>query len=212
MKPNLLTDQLIDRTLEDYGFTATPEFCDSLRVYVDLLLRWNQKIALTTIVDPIEILRRHFGESLFGITAIPIRLGRLADVGTGAGFPAIPIRMAIPDLACTLIESNQKKATFVAEVVRALELKNVEINRGRMEDFPAASPPFDFVVSRALGIHDQFLDWSATRLTSKGKVAFWIGDQDAAKISLNSKFSWQPLAKIPDSDHRAVLIGAPRSR
>jgi 16S rRNA (guanine527-N7)-methyltransferase len=209
MKSTPLTDQLITRTLEVYGFAPTPAFCESLRLYVDLLLRWNQKIALTTIVDPIEILRRHFGESVFGIAAVPIRLGRLADVGTGAGFPSIPIRMAIPDLSCTLIESNQKKATFLAEVVRTLQLNNVEINRGRMEDFPIASPPFDFVVSRALGIHDQFLSWSANRLTSEGKVIFWIGEQDAAKISLKSNLSWQPLAKIPGSDRRALLIGAP---
>ena len=212
MKPTPLTDKLITRTLETYSFTPTSSFCESLRLYVDLLLRWNQKIALTTIVDPIEILRRHFGESLFGIAAVPIRLGRLADVGTGAGFPSIPIRMAIPDLSCILIESNQKKATFLAEAVRTLQLNHVEIHRGRMEDFPTAAPPFDFVVSRALGIHDQFLSWSANRLTSEGKVIFWIGEQDAAKISLNPNFSWQPLAKIPDSDRRALLVGATRSQ
>jgi 16S rRNA (guanine527-N7)-methyltransferase len=211
MTPSALTDHVITQTLEVYGFTPAPAFCDSLRLYVDLLLRWNQKIALTTIVDPLEILRRHFGESLFAIAAVPIRLGRLADVGTGAGFPAIPISMAIPDLACTLIESNQKKATFLAEVARTLGLRHVEIFRGRMEDFPTTSVAFDFVVSRALGIHDQFLNWSAKRLSSNGNVIFWIGEQDARKISLNSTFSWRPLAKIPDSDHRALLIGSPQS-
>jgi 16S rRNA (guanine527-N7)-methyltransferase len=210
MKSTSLTDQTITRTLEVYGFTPTPAFSESLRSYVDLLLRWNQKIALTTIVDPLEILRLHFGESLFGIAAIPIRLGRLADVGTGAGFPTIPISMAIPDLACTLIESNQKKATFLAEVVRTLGLRHVEIFRGRMEDFPAPPVPFDFVVSRALGIHNQFLDWSVKQLNDKGRVVFWIGEQDAANISANSNFLWQPLAKIPDSDRRALLIGSQR--
>jgi 16S rRNA (guanine527-N7)-methyltransferase len=210
MKQTALTDELITSTLRVYGFTSSPAFCESVRLYVDLLLRWNQKIALTTIVDPIEILRRHFGESLFGIAAVPIRLGRLADVGTGAGFPAIPISMAIPDLACTLIESNQKKATFLAEVVRALGLRQVEIFRGRMEDFSASAPLFDFVVSRALGIHEQFLDWSAQRMKSRGKVIFWIGEVDASKISQNSGFAWQPLARIPDSDRRALLIGCAR--
>jgi 16S rRNA (guanine527-N7)-methyltransferase len=119
--------------------------------------------------------------------------------------------MAIPDLACTLIESNQKKATFLAEVARTLGLRHVEIFRGRMEDFSTTSVPFDFVVSRALGIHYQFLNWSAQRLSSNGNVIFWIGEQDARKISLNSTFSWLPLAKIPDSDHRALLIGSPQA-
>jgi 16S rRNA (guanine527-N7)-methyltransferase len=210
MKSAALTDHVITQTLGVYGFTPSPAYCDSVRLYVDLLLRWNQKIALTTIVDPVEILRLHFGESLFGITAIPIRLGRLADVGTGAGFPAIPISMAIPDLACTLIESNQKKATFLAEVVRTLGLLRIEIFRGRMEDFPPTASLFDFVVSRALGIHEQFLNWSAERLAAGGSVIFWIGEQDGGKISVSSKFSWRPITRIPDSDRRALLIGSPQ--
>src|SRR5271154_1515379 len=122
MKQQTLTDQTISQTLQLYGFAPSPEICESIRTYIGLLLRWNQKIALTTITDPLDVLRLHFGESLFGIATVPIRPGRLADVGTGAGFPAIPIGMAVPDLSCTLIESNQKKATFLAEVVRTLRL------------------------------------------------------------------------------------------
>jgi 16S rRNA (guanine527-N7)-methyltransferase len=208
MKHQTLSDSLISSVLALYNFGPSPEMCDSIRTYVDLLLRWNQKMALTAIVDPIEILRLHFGESFFGVGAVPIRHGRLADVGTGAGFPAIPIRMAIPDLTCTLIESNQKKATFLAEVVRTLQLRQTDIFRGRMEDFPESSAPFDFIISRALGIHQEFIKWSGRRLSPGGKVVFWIGEQDAANVSQNSDFAWSPLAKIPGSDRRALLIGS----
>ena len=212
MKHQPLTDPLISSVLAVYGFAPSSEMCGSIRTYVDLLLRWNQKIALTAIVDPIEILRLHFGESLFGIAAVPIRHGRLADVGTGAGFPAIPISMAIPHLACTLIESNQKKATFLAEVVRTLQLRQIDIFRGRMEDFPEPSAPFDFVVSRALGIHQEFLNWSGRHLSAEGEVIFWIGEDDGAKVSQNSDFSWNPRIRIPSSDRRVLLIGSKSSK
>jgi 16S rRNA (guanine527-N7)-methyltransferase len=207
----ILTDSLIADTLRVYGVGASPALCDGIRTYVELLLRWNHKIALTTITDPQEILRLHFGESMFAVNEVPIRHGRLADVGTGAGFPAIPISMAAPKIACVLIESNQKKATFLAEVIRALKLDRIEVFRGRMEDYPASKTQFDFTVCRALGMHNSFLKWSAKQLAPGGKVVYWVGDEDAAKISADQAWSWQNPSRIPESQHRALLIGELRT-
>jgi 16S rRNA (guanine527-N7)-methyltransferase len=208
MKQAPLTDRLIIDTLRPYQIEADVQLCASIRTYIDLLLFWNRKISLTTVADPGEILRFHFGESMFGVGAVPIRHGRLADVGTGPGFPSIPIRMVAPEMECVLIESNQKKATFIAEVLRTLKLENVEIFRGRMEDYPISAPSFDFTVSRALGIHQNFLKWSAARLNSSGQVVFWIGDEDGAKIAQEKSWIWRSLIRIPGSSQRSLLVGS----
>lgn len=206
----ILDDHVIDTSLRTYGIKTNPPICNSIRSYIELLLRWNQKIALTTITDPLQILRLHFGESMFAVNEVPIRHGRLADVGTGAGFPAIPISMVIPGLECTLIESNHKKATFLAEVVRSLRLERIQVFRGRMETYPISAQKFDFAVSRALGMHQAFLDWSANQLCPGGSVIYWIGDEDGAKIAKESAWNWRSLSRIPDSQNRSLLIGSKR--
>jgi 16S rRNA (guanine527-N7)-methyltransferase len=206
----VLTDRSITDVLQIYGVSPSLVRCEQIRTYIELLLRWNKKMALTTITDPLEILRRHFGESMFAVHEIPIRHGRLADVGTGAGFPSIPISMVASEVECVLIESNQKKATFLAEAARTLQLKNIEVFRGRMEDYATSSDNFDFSVSRALGMHDAFLRWSAEHLTPRGKVVYWIGDDAVVSISANSAWNWRPAVRIPESRSRALLIGEPR--
>ena len=206
--PKFLTNEFITRTLEIYGVNATPSLCASIRTYIELLLRWNQKIALTTITDPAEILRFHFGESMFAARQVPIRHGRLADVGTGPGFPAVPISMVIPELHCVLIESNQKKAAFLAELVRTLKIDGIEIYRGRMESFTDSAVRFDFSVSRALGMHNDFLSWSSRHLAPSGTVVLWIGDDDACRISSMSEWDWNPTLPIPDSRRRMLLFGS----
>jgi 16S rRNA (guanine527-N7)-methyltransferase len=208
MTTRALNDEFIEQTLQAYGVSVTSELCRSIRSYVELLLRWNRKMALTTVIDPAEILRFHFGESMFAARQVPIRDGRLADVGTGAGFPAIPISMVVPELHCLLIESNQKKATFLAEVVRTLGLRRIEVFRGRMEAFAGSTEKFDFAVARALGMHEAFLSWSSAHLNSSGKVIFWIGDQDAAQMASSEHWSWETPSEIPGSKHRVLLIGA----
>jgi 16S rRNA (guanine(527)-N(7))-methyltransferase RsmG len=206
-----LSDDFIVQTLQPYGVSATPQLSEKISTYIDLLLRWNEKIALTTVKNPAEILRFHFGESMFAVSQAAIRHGRLADVGTGAGFPAVPIGMVVPDLECILIESNQKKATFLAEVVRTLKLDRIEVYRGRMESYPAPSLPLDFSISRALGMHKEFLSWSAARLNHSGKTILWLGDDDASQIMKNESWDWDPPSKIPGSEHRVLLMGSKRA-
>jgi 16S rRNA (guanine527-N7)-methyltransferase len=206
----ILTDGLIVDTLRVYGVSPSPTLCEGIRTYIELLLRWSKKIALTAITDPREVLRLHFGESMFAVNEVPIRYGRLADVGTGAGFPSIPIRMVAREIECVLIESNQKKASFLSEVIRILDLDRLQVFRGRMEDYPTSELKFDFTVCRALGVHDAFLNWSGEHLAPSGRVIYWIGDDDAAKISASRAWNWRQLARIPESHNRALLIGGRR--
>jgi 16S rRNA (guanine527-N7)-methyltransferase len=203
-----IPNHAVQATLKRYGVTASDLLCDQIRTYIDLLLRWNQKTSLTTITEPAEILRLHFGESLFAAGTVPIRLGRLADVGSGAGFPAVPIRMVSENLGVILVESNQKKATFLAEVVRELYLKNVDVRRSRMNDVDLTEEKVDFVSARALGIDDDFLKWSHSALNSGGSVVLWLGAADARGISQNAGWKWSDPIRIPQSDRRVILRGS----
>src|SRR5277367_6238834 len=93
-----------------------------LSTYLDLLLKWNARTNLTAIRDPEEIVRRHFGESLFAARHIARSTQTLLDFGSGAGFPGLPIQLLRPKIAVTLAESQNKKATFLREAIRTLNL------------------------------------------------------------------------------------------
>ena len=206
--PELLSVNTIAETLGAYGVTTSPASADAIRVYISMLLRWNSKISLTTVVNPVEILKFHFGESLFAMPKVPISNGRLADVGSGAGFPGLPLAMFLPDLEVVLIESNLKKVTFLAEVIRELKIGNVVVRRERVEDVREPSV-FDFVIARALGSHHQLLKWSTRALKSNGKVVLWLGDADAESVSATTGWHWAGKIKIPESERRVLLVGSP---
>ena len=212
-----LANQQIVKILAEYsvGVDGESALVKSIRAYVDLLTQWNRSISLTTITEPEDIVRFHFGESLFAATCVPITNGRLADVGTGAGFPGLPLKMLIPSLDLTLIESNAKKAAFLGEIVRKLGLDQVHIFRGRMEEFseePTLTPssPFDFIAGRALGQFDEVLAWSRAHLASAGKIVLWLGQEDLASISQKPGWDWADPVKIPGSMRRFIIWGVPR--
>ena len=195
---------------------ANTSLVEGIQSYVSLLLQWNQSISLTTVTEPEEIVRFHFGESLFAASLVPIAGGRLADIGSGAGFPGLPLKMLAPAIDLTLIESNAKKAAFLGEVVRRLALDRVRVFRGRMKEFKdeesSASPAaFDFITARALGQFDDFLGWSAQHIARSGKIVLWLGEEDVASISQTRGWFWAVPARIPGSERRFVLSGSPHA-
>src|SRR5882672_5561973 len=115
-----------------------------ISMYIDILLQWNERINLTAVREPEEIVTRHFGESIFAARRLfPVagdssgKTVHVIDVGSGAGFPGLPIRIWAPQIRLTLIESNQKKATFLREVVRSITLTNVNVFDGRAGAYSA---------------------------------------------------------------------------
>lgn len=206
-----ISDAEIGQMLLPYGYRPDPRFCEGLRAYISLLLRWNSRISLTAVTDPAEIVKFHFGESLFAVSAVPIKRSRLADVGSGAGFPGLPIAMAVPGLDLTLIESNAKKCAFLSEVVRSLELDGINVFRGRMEDLQPDSEKFDFITARALGQHDELLSWAAGHLAPSGRVILWLGEEDADNISRSPGWKWGDRVLIPGSKRRYLLVGSPKA-
>jgi 16S rRNA (guanine527-N7)-methyltransferase len=203
----VLTDDVISEELRNYGVSATADICSAIRTYISLLLHWNRTISLTAVTDPLEILRFHFGESMFAASIIANRNGRLADVGSGAGFPGIPLKLAIPALELVLIESNAKKAAFLAEAIRELALERAEVFRGRFEDFCSEAPEFDFVSARAIGRHEELINWARGTIKRGGSLALWLGADDAARVSLNKTWQWREPVPIPGSHSRTILVG-----
>src|ERR1700688_5337772 len=117
----------IHRALAEFRLSASDKQVQQIQQYMGMLLKWNEAVNLTAIRAPLEILYRHFCESMFAAGAIPVDKGRLADIGSGPGFPGIPLKIIRPELELCLVESNIKKGTFLAEVVRELKLTNSRV-------------------------------------------------------------------------------------
>jgi len=206
----------------------------SISTYIDILQHWNARINLTAIRNEEEIVTRHFGESLFaashlfpkissaysGSSAVkafdvdvdvpgaqsPKPEARLADLGSGAGFPGIPIKLWAPNISLTLIESNHKKATFLKEVTRALTLTDINIQNARAETLSPAT--FDVVTLRAVERPSEILPVAAALLARNGRLALLIGSSQLEKTRQTlPSLSWAPPIPIPQSQSRVVLIG-----
>ncbi len=163
-----LPESAIARLLAPY-LTAEvpPTLYAQLSIYLDLLLKWNARTNLTAIRDPEEIVRRHFGESLFAAQHLA-PCATLLDFGSGAGFPGLPIQLLHPEIAVTLAESQNKKATFLREVVRTLGLKT-EIWAARAETMPP-SRRFDTVTMRAVDDMAVALPAATARIAPGGQL------------------------------------------
>jgi 16S rRNA (guanine527-N7)-methyltransferase len=169
-----LTEDRIAALLEPY-MQQTPAptgLYTQLSAYLDLLLKWNARTNLTAIREPEEIVRRHFGESLFAGVQLGARLASgatLLDFGSGAGFPGLPIQLLHPELRVTLAESQGKKASFLREAVRTLGLPT-EVWAARVETMPPGRR-FDAVTLRAVDNMQQALAEARVRVAPGGWLA-----------------------------------------
>jgi 16S rRNA (guanine527-N7)-methyltransferase len=179
-----------------------------------MLQRWNTRINLTAIRNEEEIVTRHFGESLFAAHCFFPNTDhaegdeiRVADLGSGAGFPGIPLKLWAPEIFLTLIESNQKKAAFLREVARALTLTGINIKNVRAEDL-VPNQTFDLVTLRAVERFTAALPTAARLVAPSGRLALLIGAPQVNKArAVLPEFSWQPEVPIPGSKARTLLIG-----
>ena len=175
--------------------------------YLDLLLRWNARINLTAVRDAEQMVTRHFGESLFAARVLlaPGARASVIDLGSGAGFPGLPLKIFAPAVALTLIESNQKKAAFLKEVVRTLRLANVDVFAGRGEEFSATA---DLVTLRAVERYEQALGVAARMVAPGGRLGLLVGAPQAERTpQLLPGFGWQAPVAIPQSSARVLLVG-----
>jgi 16S rRNA (guanine527-N7)-methyltransferase len=165
--PNLSESQIA--TLLSPYITPPTAILPRLSAYLDLLLKWNARTNLTAIRDPEEIVRRHFGESLFAGLHIPAETKTLLDFGSGAGLPGLPIALLHPEIQVTLAESQNKKSTFLREAVRTLALQNVEIWPGRVESMPP-NRLYNVVTLRAVDDMATALPAARARIAARGQL------------------------------------------
>jgi 16S rRNA (guanine527-N7)-methyltransferase len=178
--------------------------CDQLVIYLELILKWNGRINLTAIRAPEEIVRRHFGESLFA----GARLGRCAtllDFGSGAGFPGVPMQLLRPDIAVTLAESRNRKAAFLREVGRSLRLES-EIWPARVEAMPAGRR-FDVVAMRAVDQMGASLAEAGRRARDRVLV---MGTGTLEIEAALAAFEIGPPLGLPDARESALWIARRR--
>jgi 16S rRNA (guanine527-N7)-methyltransferase len=218
----------------DLTASLTQSQLQNISIYIDLLLRWNARVNLTAVRDPEEIVTRHFGESLFAArqlfpenrvesfkrtpfeSQVPNdqrpRTNDLIDIGSGAGFPGLPIKIWAPQLQVTLIESNRKKATFLREVIRALTLMNVDVSSARAESFQKGSEGFPkqaaVVTLRAVERFDAVLPTAARLVAPAGRLAILISlAQSTRAHQLLPSFRWERPVPVPLSESRILLVG-----
>ncbi len=172
LRPGLLAG------LASLGMPPEP-LADRLLDYLQVLVRWNSTYNLTAIRDPAEMVPKHLLDSL---AVAPFVRGSLADIGSGAGLPGIPLALALPDLDVCVVESNGKKARFLREAQRHLRLDNLRVTEARAEAM-VATHRFDCLVSRAFGSLAEFVRVGGHVLAEGGRLLAMKGHQPADEIA-----------------------------
>lgn len=174
---------------------------EQLYRHYEILIRWNQRMNLTTVEPGPEMVIRHYRESLFFTAHLPIPNERISvlDLGSGAGFPGVPMAVAKPTWHVTLIESNQKKAVFLRESTR--HLPNVSVLAARMENIQLDA---DWAVARAVDPREVLKN--VPRLAPH--VGLMIGEADFSAIRSEFQIAWSEPVRLPWGDRRICVYGS----
>lgn len=195
----MLSAGRVEELLRPYTYDLTQGVYESLALYVDLVMRWNARTNLTSIRDAETLVQRQVGESLFAGRFLTPGAS-LLDFGSGAGFPGIPLVLAVPGLRVTLAESQGKKASFLREAVRTLSL-DAEVFSGRVEALPAVRV-FDAVVMRAVDHSAAMLPVAEPRIAAGGCLLRYLSAADSAEMA-----GWK-LARLEDVPQSEGRLGA----
>ena len=175
----------IENALGELGQTLPANAAEKLATLIDELARWNRRVNLTAIKDPSEMITGHLLDSL---VARPLLQGKqILDVGTGAGFPGLPLAIAEPERSFELVDSNNKKVMFVQHVARLLNLGNVSAVKARTEDY-APGKRFDTVIARAVAALPRLLEIAGHHVR-----------EDGVFVALKGRYPAEELEQIPDA-------------
>jgi 16S rRNA (guanine527-N7)-methyltransferase len=176
---------------------------DKFRAYLELLLRWNQRLSLTAVRDPDQIIQRHFLECAFVAGRLPHGIGDLLDYGSGAGLPGIPIAICRPEIRVTLAEAHGKKASFLREALRVLDLEG-EVYDGRVEAMPEGR--FDAVAMRAVEKMDLAIPFALQRV-KRYIVLLTTERSELARGTAMPGVEWLEPISIPNTEQMVLEIG-----
>jgi 16S rRNA (guanine527-N7)-methyltransferase len=173
--------------------------------YLSLILHWNARINLTAVRDEAGILSRHFVESIACAQALPPEVATLLDFGSGAGFPGIPIAICHPEIAVTLAESQGKKAAFLQEAARVLNL-SCKVFSGRAETLRDS---FDCVTLRAVDRMEMAVQSAVQLVRCGGRLALMTSREELAALRAvaGSGFSWSNSIALPNAENRVLALG-----
>ena len=206
---SVIDETRLRQLLEPFGLTLSSAQAHQILAYLHLLLRWNQKINLTAIRDPEESVTRHFGESLFLARHVQL-YGDLLDIGSGAGFPGLALKIAAPRISVTLLEPVAKKRAFLKEAARVCGFRQVEVRGERLEDLVRATPApaFDFATMRAVGNLEVLAPLAARCLKPNGSLCLWLTqDQTAGLGSIECGLTWSEPLPVPLSRASEIWLG-----
>jgi 16S rRNA (guanine527-N7)-methyltransferase len=177
-----------------------------ISTYIDLLLKWNARTNLTAIRDEEVIVTRHFGESFFAarylLADAPPGL-RVFDVGSGAGFPGLPLKLYAPQIALTLIEAHNKKAIFLREVIRALSFDHATVVSARAEQITESA---DLVTLRAVERFESILPVAARLVALGGRLGLLVGERQLEAAQRIVLGDWTNSDPVPQSTGRVVAL------
>jgi len=205
---------LLEKAVCGLGLSLSERQIEQLATHFDLLVHWNRKINLTSIRRPEDIAVRHFEESLFLVKLLKPETGLLVDVGSGAGFPGLPVRIACPAMTAVLLEPTTKKVAFLKEVIRSCELRGIEARAERLEQAVRGdlAGRASLVTLRAVALTPELLGDLKRLLAPDGRLALFLGEKDALALTASPEMRWESPAPIPHSERRVVLVGRSAER
>lgn len=177
-------EELVSK-LNSYGFSLSDNQKDQFQRYYELLLEWNEKINLTAITEQSEVIEKHFLDSILPSNAFEMA-SKVIDIGSGAGFPGIPLKIIRPDLDITLLDSLNKRINFLNIVIDELKLKNIRAIHGRSEDIakmPIYREKFDIVTARAVAKLNILAEYSIPFIKVNGKFIAYKGSDADIELS-----------------------------
>lgn len=202
--------EILIKTLNDFDISLDGLAVDRLCIYNDMLVEWNEKINLTALTAPDDVALKHFTDSLMLLRYCDIEEGaRVIDVGTGAGFPGLVLKIARPDIRLTLLDSLQKRLVFLDEVCRAVNISDVDSVHSRAEDgsHTALRESFDIAVSRAVASMDTLCEYDMPYVKVGGRMIAMKG-KDAEKELQASQNAIQTLGGRVIAKHDFLLASA----
>lgn len=215
----MTTEEFI-QALSERGIKLTPEQVNQFELYYKLLVEWNQKINLTAITEKKDVFLKHFYDSLMPLWMMPLDdyAISLCDVGAGAGFPSIPLKIVHPELNVTIVDSLNKRINFLEELVSALGLSGVRCVHGRAEDVgqnPGYRAQFDVVTARAVAALNVLCEFCLPLVKKGGQFLVLKGAKADEEIEhahkaisvLGAKFEQQASELLPiEESERTILL------
>lgn len=204
----------LKKDLNEFGIELTAEMEEQFLLYYNMLIEWNSFMNLTAITDFDEVLKKHFTDSVSLIRAIP-DLGekkfKVIDVGTGAGFPGIPLKIVFPNISVVLLDSLNKRVNFLKEVISKLQLTDITAMHGRAEDFAQNKEyreSFDFCVSRAVANLATLSEYCLPFVKKNGRFISYKSEKVSEEFEISGKaisvlggeYENQVTFELPDSD------------